>query len=650
MTSPNKQTNPMLERALFEATMGLLPPTVRESLLEDRSFREKYAIKTSATLNVGNSGFAIDRDIFVKGIKKILSGKRRVEIIDADDKVLVLEKEKGGDGNIKLISIEGDRSTLLPDFYQLSPNKKIRLDGFRNVLKESYLSSGDANKWKSIFTKRPLNNEELDVFSNDILNTPMRMAEHIENNILNRKNAVSDLVPQSEIYYERLIGVFDGSETIQKFANNVTKKQFDKLIAWNQFDGLSYSLLAASHPIISTLIEANDSEIFELIRVFEHLENNGDPISIIGAIEIGLKIIAINPDIEPALIKLIEKVRDDDLGVSSKLIPLYASIVMLVDGELSRLKFFSKTPPFYRRLASLTHAALIHRQLLHINFEVEKFHKFAFTEEGMNFYMQTFADMRIEPRWSPNMLEPTQVKADLIGRILIAAESNKKILEEKEVYKVIYGDEPETVQSNSNFPKSYMPGPLEGAEGLRPDVPDEFIDEIEAQLNSDEAGSGQFFMLLNSALIFKVDPKYAQRTAEILKEKQYHLNNVENRQQLINILSRLATLAAVTRSVTLADELLILLRVYFQDHEYKLTIDEYVRIGLEAAASRKDLKEWSAYLGNLFQNLAFSELEYDDGVAAHSYLECLCRCMPQLWRTCAKADAAFHAFLAIQSH
>jgi hypothetical protein len=650
MTRPDKKTNPLLERALFEATMGLLAPMVRESMLEDRSFREKYAIKTQAVLDIGNSDFAIDRDIFVGGIKKVLSGYQRVEIKNANGKVVVLEREKVGDGNIKLTSTESDKSVLLPDFYQFSSKKKIRLDGFKKVIKESYLSSDDAKKWESIFTKRPLLNEEFDVFNNDVLNTPMRIAEQIRNNTLSRKAAVSDLVPRSKTYYARLIGEFDGSETIKEFTDNVIKKRFVKLKNWNQFDGLSYFLLTASHSIISTLVEDDDLEMPEFIRVFEYLENSGDPISIVGAIEIGLNMVATNPDIEPVLIKLIELIRDDDLSESSKGIRLYASIVMMVDGELSRLKLFTELPPFYRRLASLSHAALIHRQLLHLSIDVVKFHDFVFGEQGMNFYMQTFSDMRIEPRWSPDMLEPSQVKADFMGRILIAAESNKERLKEKEVCKIIYGEDSKTVQANSNFPHSYMPGPLEGAEGVSPDVPSEFIDEIEAQLNSQDAGPGQFFMLLNSALIFKVDPKYAWRTAEILKGKQYHLDSVEDRSQLVNILSRLATLAAVTRSVPLADELLILLRVYSKDHEYKLTIDEYVRIGLEAAASRKDLKEWSAYLGNLFQNIAFSDLEYDDGVAAHSYLECLCRCVPQLWRTCAKADAAFQAFKAIQSH
>lgn len=648
MTNLNKKRSAALDHALFEATMNLIPPSIGNSLLADKSFRERYQIKTSAVLNIGNSGLAIDRDIFVNGIKEILSDAPTVEILSSNGETLILEKD--ANGNIKLISSESDKTSLLPSFYQFSPHKKTRLDGFRDVLKECFLSSSDVAKWRSTLTKRPLSNEEFDIFNDDLANTPMRVAEQIRNNILNHEVAISDFVPRSKIYYERLIGKFDESDTVQLFTNNVLRKHIQKLRSWSQEDGLSFFLLTASHSAISTLIQSKNVKKDEIVRTFESLEHKGDPVSIIGAIEAGLKLLDIIPEIENALIRLIKIMRDDDLDESSAGIRLYSSIFMAVDGELSRLKLFAEAPPFYRRLASLSHAALIHRELSHLNIDVEKFREIAFYEQGMNFYMQTFTDMRIEPRWSPDMLEPTQVKADFLGRILIAAEANKKALQKKDISKIIYGDNHETIQSKSNFPKSYMPGPLEGAEGIGPEVPDEFIHQIEAQLDSNEAEPGQFFMLLNSALIYKIDPKYAQQTAAILKEKQYHLNNVEDRTQLINILSRLATLAAVTRSVTLADEILILLRVYFQDHEYNLTIDEYVKIGLEAAASRKDLKEWSAYLGNLFQDLAFSELEYNDGIAAYSYLECLCRCVPQLWKTCAKADAAFQAFLAIQSH
>jgi hypothetical protein len=44
--------------------------------------------------------------------------------------------------------------------------------------------------------------------------------------------------------------------------------------------------------------------------------------------------------------------------------------------------------------------------------------------------------------------------------------------------------------------------------------------------------------------------------------------------------------------------------------------------------------------------LAFSELEGDDGTVLHSHLHCLLQAVPELWVSCARADAALKAYCA----
>ncbi|MDP1931604.1 MAG: hypothetical protein Q8L60_09115 [Gammaproteobacteria bacterium] len=647
MTSPTNRS--AFETALFSATMLLIPPIVRNSLIEDADFRAEYGLKTSALVNFGTSGLSIDLEAFVKSVKDLLNGVSCTEIESASGEKLVLEKGEGGK-NIILFTANRERAINLPDFYQFSPVRKNRLAGLRRDIKESAFPKVDAKKWKEIIAERPLEFEEYEIFSRDFVNTPVRMAEQIRSNILSGKSQVSDLVPKSEIYYQRLIGSFDQSKNIQEFSSNVVCVRFAELKSWNRSKGLSYSLMVASHRLISSYIDINDLKFSELSNLMKYLEDNGDPVSLIGGIECGIRALSAHPELEEHVINLVRILLEDDLNETSKGIHLYSSIVILVDGELSRLKVFADAPPFYRRLASLTHAALVHRQLMHLNLGVDQFHKWVLESHGVNFYAQSFADMRQEPRWSPDMLSPEQVKAYLLGRILVAAESSREVLERTKIHNIIFGDQPESVQMQITFPKSYMPGPLEGDADATPEMPVEFVELIEKQLYSEETGPSSFFALLNFALIFKIDSNYAQHTAEILKEKQYHLNNVENVQQLISILSRLATLAAVTRSTKLADELLLLLRAYRRDKEYKLSIDEYIHIGLEAAASRSERKEWCVYVGNLFQQLAFSELSCDEAKSAVYYMGSLCRCVPQLWRTCSIADAAFQAYVGIEPH
>lgn len=84
----------------------------------------------------------------------------------------------------------------------------------------------------------------------------------------------------------------------------------------------------------------------------------------------------------------------------------------------------------------------------------------------------------------------------------------------------------------------------------------------------------------------------AELAAKALKFVSCRLTNVEGRSQLLAILYGLATVAAITRSYALADELQILVRICRRDPQYALSIEEVIRICFVAASSRKGLKEW----------------------------------------------------------
>jgi hypothetical protein len=67
-------------------------------------------------------------------------------------------------------------------------------------------------------------------------------------------------------------------------------------------------------------------------------------------------------------------------------------------------------------------------------------------------------------------------------------------------------------------------------------------------------------------------------------------------------------------------------------------------VGLVAAASHPDLKNWRAFVGNWLAELVFEDLEHDEGQVLHSHLKWLCHVVPELWVTCGMADAALSAF------
>lgn len=440
-----------------------------------------------------------------------------------------------------------------------------------------------------------------------------------------------------------MIGTYDGSTTIGDYATGVCKKFCSELIAWQPYDGFLQSLFLSAHLALTAQIDIGSLEFDDLVRAFDFLVKRGDKLSQLGAIEIGLRCLRDRPEIEPFLLSLVKIMRDDDEETSIEGLKLFPALFVLVDGELSRTRLFADSPPFYRRLASHAQAALIHRQLVGsgINDTVVQW---AFNNRAEKFYWQSLADMRLEPRWHPDLAVSEQMKADFVGRIIIVATKYVSHIDGLELQKLILGTEENSLPSLYEFSRTYFPGPLEGALDNPISLPDELQTAVEEQLRFEEVGPSSFIALVNSARIFQIDSSHVEAAPKVLRIAKHRLSHVEDREQLVALLNGLAELAAVVRGIDLANELRILVRRYRHDPQFHLSIDEAARICLVASASRKDLEEWISFAGDWLTELAFGELEDDEGRILHSRLLCLLHSVPELWVSCARADAALAAY------
>jgi len=295
-------------------------------------------------------------------------------------------------------------------------------------------------------------------------------------------------------------------------------------------------------------------------------------------------------------------------------------------------------------LAALSQAALIQRQTVDLGSDIETFCEWAFNNRGEQFYIQSLADMRFEPRWAPDLSSASQMQADFFGRIMIAAENYNQNISNGELRDTVLGAGSGSLRSLIEFPLPYLPGPLEGAESSPVELPDDLAKTVETQIKSEEVGPSSFVALVNSALIFRVGSNQADLAANTLKLGSHHLANIDDKSQLLSILNGLATVSAVSRGKELADQLRVLVRKYRRDPIFALTIDEAIGICLRASASRVDQLEWCSFLGEWLTELAFETFQGDEGEVLFSHLQCLFIAAPQLWTSCAKADAALRAY------
>lgn len=629
--------------AMAQAALEFVPPLIRQSLLDKPDFRQEYGFRTEAVLTFGDSGVSVQRAEIFDAVRQCLASSVELEVTDADDRNWQLRNEAETGQPPKLVMLSEERRLILPDFAALSPDAAVRLCSLDEAAFDVNLPTSAHDMWRRILTERALEDDEIDRFHRDVRDTPVHLTRAVRGEILAGQSSVSSLAPCSRRYFDRLVGAYDGSTSVRDYAAGSGGRFLTELSAWRPYEGFLFSLFLSSHSALTAEIGVDRLDREDLARAYDLLEKRGDILSRLGAIEVGLRILPENPEIEPFLIRLIQKIRDDDVDSATSEFRLFAALFVLVDGELARTRLLCAEPPFYRRLTSLSQAALVHRQLVNSGVEYDAFCEWAFNNRGERYYMQSLSDMRLEPRWNPDLAAASQMKAEFFGRLMIAASTYEANIKESDLYALILGAGSTSLHSLSEFPAPYLPGPLEGAEDTPNVLPADLSEAIEAQLE-DEVGPSAFIALVNSAMIFRVDAGQADLAAKALKLGNHRLANVKDKSQILGVVNGLATVAAVARNAALADELRILMRRYRRDPQFGFSIEEDMRVCLVAAASRAELTDWRDFVGEWFTELAFGEFEGEDGNVLHSHLQCLCHSVPELWVSCGKADAALIAF------
>lgn len=638
------KNSPYVRAALAQSVLEYFPPLIRDSLLEDTCFREEYGLTTDAVLSFGDSGISVQRSEFLDAIRVLFSDVSGVEIIDTEGQKWDL-KNSSGEGELSRFALcRGDQRLILPDFSVLSPSRSTRLFSLSEITLEANLPISVRDTWHKVLVDHPLTDDELNAFHGEFRDTPVRHARSIHSEIINGQSTISSLVPPSRRYFERLVGAYDGSASVGDYAAAGGRKLFHELSTWRSYDGFLFSLLLSSHLSLTSEINVDLLSSEELLRAYEHLAECGDRISQLGAIEVGLRALSDRPEIEAVLICLIEQIMGDKAEEKASGFKLLSALFVLVDGEFSRTRLFAAEPPFYRRLAALAQAALVHRQLVNSVIGVDSFCEWVLENRGQLFYLQSLADLRTEPRWEPELVSAFQLKEEFLGRIMIAANNYKENIKSTELRELVIGTKSGSINSLSSFPHPYLPGPLEGGEDSQNMLPTDISEAMEVQLKIDEVGPASFITLVNSSLIFRIGSDQAALAAKALKLSSYQFANIRDSSELLAILNGLATVSAVTRSHELADELRLLVQRYRRDVEYGLSCNEAFQIGLVAAASHSDLRDWREFVGDWLTDLAFQKLQGDEGQELHSHLKYLCHVVPDLWVTCGRADAALSSF------
>lgn len=628
---------------LGRTLMSCTPNTLREVIFEDKSFREMYQLDLDWELTIG-SHITIKQSVWTKTIRSLLGGKdKHIPLIDINGDEWFLKFNLVNEE--PTIQFSRDKIVFTcPSPMIFSPHQQERLQKFSQEVREVNLPKKQIDYWRDILNARPLTDEEGWLYDCDCKDTPIAVARVLSNRIQNGECGVTDLVPHSENYFIRLIGDCDASSSVEKYVSTGANKHIKQVMEWNARGGFILSLILCSHPSITSLIDIGSLSNEDLHFVYSWVEKNGDYVSRVAAVEIGLSKIDTYPFLVPYLTSIINQLIEVNIDSVENDISLFSALIVFVDAELSRTQILKAKPPFWRRLAAITQAAVIISSFVDANIDRAEVTRRMLEDHLPQFYTQNLVDLRLEPRWHPDHILATQLKQEFIGRLVNIANLYKKNITDKNLYKLLFQKSERSLQSVGTFPNIFYVGPLEGGVKSELSLPVELVATIEQQLNENVLHANCFNALANASLIFDIDSRLIELTNQSLQKARYQIRQVRNKNQLYSILHGLATVAAVSRSPKLADDVIILLRIFMQQPKSELKAEEAIGLALVAGAAHSNLTDWCDFIGKWFTEISFYPLEKEQAVRLRLFCKRMCNIEPGLWLTCSRGLAALDAY------
>jgi len=618
-------------------------PTLRKEVLDSEEFRTAFKLNFKATIQLNPNGPTFDRKTLFDAIRSLLAGSNATSEVAAIGGARWAISRTSHDSDEVLVQGEGG-TFALSGLACLSSDQATRLAWLSSEAKRANVNDAYIKQWQDRLAQRTLDDEEVDLLLSEFRATPEFVANSIADQLKGDELDLEQLVPSDIRYFQRLVGAPPLAEGLLEYSQNSASAFIAQLLQWHPVEGAKRALLMSSHPWLVSAIALHELPKSEMIMLYESLAQAGDRISQLGAIECGLSLLETVPELEPRLCKLIQQFIDDDPDDPASRLSQTSGLIVLVESELARTAVMGKCAPFWRRMAAIAHASVIERAVIARGMPLEFFYNLA-RRYARYYYLQSFVDLRREPRWHPDFVMPRQLKAEFAGRIAAAATAYDKRVQTPELRALLFDETPTSIRGHLSMPFSWLPGPLEGGVTAVVDMPTDFEADVRKALEDENLSAKSFVGLVNSSLIFRLSPQVAGWAAEGLKRVRYQVRGLKDSGDMFYLLTGLATVAAVLRSSELAEQVRILVRVVRRRPEVDIDVSDAVRIALMAAAAETEFDKWASFVGDWLTELAFEEMVPEKAILLKTHIRILCCIEPRLWEACGRADVACEAFI-----
>jgi hypothetical protein len=628
--------------ALAAELLLMFPPSIRSSVLESGAIAERYGLIAEPTLTVGDTGFSIRRSQLFACIRKLYGGEPFVEAVSVNGANARLEMASVGGERHTSVTVDG-RKLYLPSYWFLSEDAAERLAEFEREIAQRDLPKSRVDTWRARLGTSPLTDKEADDLQTEFRNTPQEVASGIDAELQKPRADIRVLVPRSLDYYERLLGDLSAN-TLEEYLQRTAPKQAARLLEWDFGRGLAQFLLICGQPSFATLVDLSGQPQNEVEQFFSWVESEGDLFSQVAAFEIGVRAVGTFPNLEAILLKIACRILDEDVSGNGGRLALSAGLFVFIDGELSRLGLFKGKPPFLRRLAAIAQAAIMEREIAP-RVSLENAATWASGGRFEQFFMQSFVDLRTEPRWLPDLMSNRQLRFEFWSRIRSAVISAGDRLPKGQLHDAVLGASGKGGPTGMDSLLTHLPGPLEGGVAAVLPIPDDILRDLGKPDDDQVLEADSLTGITTAALVFRVDSEIARKVAEILRGVKYRLNFGGKTGVSFFLLAGLAMVAAVSRTPQLTGEVRILSRVLHRRGELEYDSDNAMRIAMIACAAHAEAEPWARAVGDWFLELACEPISVATAGMLRSNLRLLGQIDSSLWPFLAKADAALACVL-----
>jgi len=613
-------------------------PLLKQEVLGKPDVVDMAGIDVDATIKLGADRLSFRRSQLFPAIAEAFDGAGNTAItsVDGSEWAIVFDAEARPPN---VVLVHRKQRVVVPQFSLLNADATARVHALELIAKHHRLPVDLVHSWSLLMSERKPTDVEIGAFFEDLQNTPVGVLEAIRESLRDGGLSLDTLVPRHEAYYCQLVGDAGNATSLEDCVTRVTIPHFNKLLADGDQQSISTVWFFCSHASISQMIErewrGNDDLLADSIA---GLAKVGDPISRTGAIEVGLRQLRERPGLTQSLIGLINTVLDREAVEGTDQFVLLSALFSCIYGQMSRRRVLGSWPPFARRLASLAHASVVVRHVGELVGDPASFINWLIDAGDADFIMQTLVDMRLEPRWFPELGSADQLKNELLGRIWLVAKSVPESVEALGFTEQLVGEGPEVIDAQVDRAAVFLPGPLEGRADPLMKLDAESATEIEKMVTG-KVETTTFTALYNASLFYSIPDHLPAVAAEALERNHYQIV-LDRRVSIFDCLVALASVAASTRSAKLCEAIHTVLRVSWRLAPGELSADQSFRVGILACAAHEELSEWTESVGRFLTDISLHDLSVEDADRLLSHLSTLCHVEPELWGTCRPAHAA----------